>query len=331
MRTLLRALLFMVGTFILAGDVHPDHSTFKAWHNCESCERLRTEEVLRWEKATRQESPQKSLEELLAQVASQSTTSDQEALWRENLLKRIGFVLTSGKQEAEAIRPGSRFHPFGFQALPERGIPELAIEPSEPSLYARQVWTWGLVTRKVLTMAGVKDRAESLRQFERAQSRWAAFQTHAMADQFPWESWTNARRRPGTLLEPPRTQFLYLHPEAAMLFCTRTRVSVPVLAVEVLGFRRFDGETYKPTWGLSLFATTRPSEKLRESYGLLASWRDFSLGVTVPQRVDGRRENQLLVGLKLTRLIDGKRAAFREAAARYQGALASLQAGAGTQ
>jgi hypothetical protein len=307
----------MAGMVVLgmaAQESHP-HTTFFDWRTCKPCaEALDQEVAARVRESQTPDGLDKSLRALRQRLESRPGMTSQELAWTGNLWQRLEYRLMHPDVPAELLRPepsGPTSDLNRFRTADSLQVEELAIPDDSPSQVAREVWTCGTIAYRLVWDGAGELRRRHLEGFQTARQNWAAFRTHAMADAYPWESYTNAACFPGTLARPPGGQLRYLHPFAASLVSPRSRVTLPVLAVELLGFRRYSPSTWEPTWGLSLFATPKAAENRKEAFGLLVSFRDFSLGLTAPQRIEGRRESQLILGIKLTRLIQARRERFR--------------------
>jgi hypothetical protein len=316
LRMLCSLALLFIGCAALLGQIpsHGAHATFAQWRNCGSCTELLNSEVKVWRERGLKQGLPLTLLGLAQEIRVLEAASAEEQGWRDNFLARLGVVLSApaGLNGLFEPHPADAFSGLNtFAAEPARGIAALAIADGDRGPAARGLWRGGQIAHVLLVDALAPARAESLAAFRQAADRWRSFQANAMADQFPWESFSNAFLFPGTLAQPPTGQLRFLHPELASLLSPRSRVAVPVLAVEVVGWRRFDPTSLEPSWGLSLFVASKPAEGRKEAFGLLVSFRNFSLGLCAPQRIEGRRENQVIAGLKLTRLVKAKREHFR--------------------
>jgi hypothetical protein len=84
----------------------------------------------------------------------------------------------------------------------------------------------------------------------------------------------------------------------------------PSLAVEALGWRVYDRNTYAPLWGVSILAALKTSSEHSTGYGLLFAARTFSIGVILRDTNKRSNDTQIVLGVDIAKLFNNQSSAM---------------------
>lgn len=141
----------------------------------------------------------------------------------------------------------------------------------------------------------------------KASARSDAFIQKVFNRQFPWEAWLNSHWAPGTLMMPPRHQFILGHLHAGLQLTTRGQsTATPTVLLEVFGWEAL-GSTYDPSWGLSAAYAPRLRPGEKDGGGLLIHLKSQSFGVVWKAEVGQGRTPHVVYSLALGRWLSGSK------------------------
>jgi len=184
-----------------------------------------------------------------------------------------------------------------FDASPEGPLP--VPEAARPAVCGRAV-----VLHGVLDLYGARGRQRVAANLRHKLRLWRAYERNTPT-QYPWELALNGFATSRPLLEPPRAQWILLHPSAAGEVSGRRLDSVTgheAAAVEWVGRVWSNGELTR-SFGLSLLSTV--STDLPASIGLMGRFgRSLALGA-VTRRVERKWEYGATMSLDLYRIVVG--------------------------
>lgn len=172
-------------------------------------------------------------------------------------------------------------------------------EPGRSAICGRALVMYGVLN--LYAQPGMRLVADEL---QRKVRRWRNYHG-SMPTQYPWELGLNGFATSRAPLEPPRSQWLLLHPSAAVEIAGSRLDALDrheVAAMEWVG-RAWSNADLSHSYGLSLLSTF--GSDVPGSIGLMARYgRSLTVGV-VTRRVEGRAQYGGLMSVDLYRLVTG--------------------------
>jgi hypothetical protein len=226
------------------------------------------------------------------------------------MARQIGSVYASERREALIAASAGvnvrRFTPTRppmsaawrlFDGSDEGALP--VPEAARPALCGRAVVLHGVLD--LYAQAGLQRVAADLRRKVRL---WQAYDRNTPT-QYPWELTLNGFATSRPLLEPPRAQWVLLHPSVAGEISGRRLDSITgheAAAIEWVGRVWSNGELTR-SFGLALLSTVSSDQPV--SVGLMGRFgRSLALGA-VTRRVDRKWEYGATMSLDLYRIVAG--------------------------
>lgn len=191
---------------------------------------------------------------------------------------------------------------------------QIAIDASWQGTAVREIYKAADLLDQLRADAALPALESMARSVAESRARWNAFFDNVVYDGFPWELYANEMAKTvvpplrGTLAQPPTAQLRMLHPLPLMSVSTQGATTFNAnFGIEALGWRAYDSETYAPKWGLSALVSLKRSSDESTGYGLLATFRGWSLGVV--QRDTARQDDelQIVVGVNVAEWIQRSR------------------------
>lgn len=192
---------------------------------------------------------------------------------------------------------------------------QIEIDPTSTSTVAREIYKAADLLSQLQADKSIAALESMARTVEEARGRWNLFFENVVYDGFPWELYANEGAKSlipalrGTLAQPPSAQIRLLHPTPLMAVATEGETTFTAnFGIEALGWRVYDTETYSPRWGLSALVSLRESRDESTGYGLLATFRGWSVGLIQRDTAAKDNEIQIVVGVDVAEWIQKQRA-----------------------
>jgi hypothetical protein len=313
----------------------------KEWNG--SVERTNALKQLETVAADPSQGPGAVVRRLRDHVADAEVSSAEQA-WQSNMLCHMdrsylddlnhvqpGQALSTGTTDAIKGKAGTfktlgglaRFRPDPatasrfYRIFPGSVAPcaQIEIDPSSTSTVAREIYKAADLLSQLQADNSIPALESMARSVEEARARWNLFFENVVYDGFPWELYANEGAKSfipalrGTLAQPPSAQIRLLHPTPLMAVATEGETTFKAnFGIEALGWRVYDTETYSPRWGVSALVSLRESRDESTGYGLLATFRGWSVGLIQRDTAQKDNEIQIVVGIDVAEWIQKQRA-----------------------
>lgn len=245
------------------------------------------------------------------------TRSDQEQLTLETVerIKQAAptlSALNAGRFRPDPANPRTGKYQLFSGTNSECGT--IAIPSEWDRMGARVLWTTADLLEQLMMMERDPKVEAMAREIERSDAKWDAFFKNVVYDGFPWELAINEMLKSplqslrGTLAQPPSAQVRFLHPTPVMAIASEDETTFKAnLVIEALGWRNYDTTSYEPRWGVSVIAALRESRDESNGYGILLTFRGWSLGAVQRDTAENDNEIQVIVGVDVARWIQAAR------------------------
>lgn len=215
------------------------------------------------------------------------------------------------------LRPEYRLLNQGHRFIDAQcGNHEIVINPQSTSVTAKGLYRISDVLTTSLQAKRLPLMEATGAVIHESRTRWDAFFTNAMLDQYPWETYVNEWGRHwlsplrGTLSQPPAAQIRVAHPTPVVVVDDSDGTAFePSLGIEALGWRAYDEKSYEPRWGVSLLAVLKTESRDSTGYGLLFVAKSFSFGAIVRDTENNSNDVQLVLGVDIAKLFRNKSSA----------------------
>jgi hypothetical protein len=247
--------------------------------------------------------------------------SSENALSQATRDKLNMAAIDDHKLRGDPFRPDDTYHGSDFVLLHNTNrfvdeqcpAHEIVIKPNSSSVTARELYRLADMLSTLLQISRLPLMEATATVIHDSRTRWDAFFTNAMLDQFPWETYVNELGRNwlaplhGTLRDPPSAQLRLLHPTPVVVVDNSDRTTFkPSLSVEALGWRSYNTNTYAPKWGVSLVAVLKTESQHSTGYGLLLVAKSFSVGALVRDTEKKSHDVQIMLGVDVAKLFSNE-------------------------
>lgn len=211
---------------------------------------------------------------------------------------------------------------------------EISIPPTWTEEPAKEIYRNADLLSQLIFDGGIGQLKLVAHEIEIADGKWRRFFENAIYEGLPWELSVNELAKHalpplrGTLYQPPSAQLRFAHPVPVMSVSTKGKTTFKEnFGVEMIGWRNFDTWSYEPRWGVSALAALRQSADESNGYGLLLTFKSWSLGAVRRDTVRKGNEVQIVVGVDVAKWIQEKRVKVESAVDKYKSVYDKLKSG----